>query len=78
MIQGRKTQTEALISQVVQDAAGTMQWGSISFKILGTLESSVDDGELTAVMSIAPCKATHSVAAGLAEMGKLQLAITGN
>ena len=76
LIQGRKPETESLINQVVSAASDSMKRGSVSAKILNTLEDALSDASLTAVMTIATCDQTFNAAEAVANQGKLHIAIT--
>ncbi|XP_042232295.1 uncharacterized protein LOC121873047 [Homarus americanus] len=75
MVQGRRIPTQELVEQVVTESSGAMTQGSLTVQFLTSMNDSMPE-EMTGVMTLASCSNTHMWAPGLAEMGKMHIALT--
>ncbi|XP_076061279.1 ionotropic receptor 93a-like [Oratosquilla oratoria] len=77
MVQGRRLVSEDLIKSVVSETKASMTQGSLDATFLPMLDPESLPEEMSAVMTLASCDATHLAAPAVAQMGKLHLAVTG-
>ncbi|XP_042864338.1 ionotropic receptor 93a-like [Penaeus japonicus] len=75
IVQGERSVAQELIASTVSASAASMTRGSVTVKALSSMNDTMPEN-MAAVLTMSSCEATHAWAEGLAEMGKLHIAIT--
>ncbi|XP_047486802.1 LOW QUALITY PROTEIN: ionotropic receptor 93a-like [Penaeus chinensis] len=75
IVQGERSVAQELIASTVSASAASMSRGSVTVKALSSMNDTMPEN-MAAVLTMSSCEATHAWAEGLAEMGKLHIAIT--
>ncbi|XP_063599998.1 ionotropic receptor 93a-like [Penaeus indicus] len=75
IVQGERSVAQDLITSTISASAASMSRGSVTVKALSSMNDTMPEN-MAAVLTMSSCEATHAWADGLAEMGKLHIAIT--
>nr|XP_027229951.1 ionotropic receptor 93a-like [Penaeus vannamei] len=74
IVQGERSVAQDLVVSTVSASAAAMTRGSVTVKALSSMNDTMPEN-MAAVLTMSSCEATHAWAKGLAEMGKLHIAI---